>query len=74
MNTSDLIKKIIWLTDKENGMGIPLTVLAKYCNCSSVSLYNYIYGRSMPTGRISSYIEEGLRKLKENFMTGMVFE
>ena len=58
MNTSDLIQKIIWLTDKENGMGIPLTVLAKYCNCTSVSLHNYIYGKSIASiqFRIVSFI------------------
>lgn len=68
MNTSDLIEKISWLTDKEYGMGIPLTVLARYCNCTSISLHNYIRGKSLPTGRILSYIEKGLENLKQNFI------
>lgn len=71
MNITELINCLKWLSDKENGIGIPLVILSRYCNCNAVSIHNYVSGKSLPTGRIAGYIEEGLNQLKEDFNKGM---
>lgn len=71
MNISELINKLSWLADKENGIGLPLTVLGKYCNCSAVSIHNYITRKTLPTGRMINYISNGLTKLYNDFIQEM---
>lgn len=42
----NVIDKLKWLTDKEEGMGIPLIVVARYSHCHPTTLSNYLHGKS----------------------------
>lgn len=44
-------------------LGIPVTILARICNCGEASIHNYIKGRSLPSGNKQIIIREGLDKL-----------
>ena len=46
------IEKLKWLTDKNEGMGIPLIVVARYAHCHPTTLGNYLRGKSSPTERL----------------------
>ena len=46
------IEKLKWLTDKNEGMGIPLVVVARYAHCHPTTLGNYLHGKSSPTERL----------------------
>lgn len=44
-------------------LGIPMTVLARECQCSPASIQNYITGKSLPNGTKALGIKEGLEHL-----------
>lgn len=57
----DYIEILRWLSDKENGGGVQLVTLAKYCNCHSASLGNILRGKYPPTDKMLIAIERGLK-------------
>lgn len=59
----DSIEKLRFLADKENGLGIPLTVLSKKTGCHASTLRHYINGESVPTERLNVFIEAGINEL-----------
>lgn len=46
MNEIEQLKSLL----DSNGPAVPLYVLARYCNCTSASIQNYVRGRSTPNG------------------------
>ena len=65
MNEIEQLKSLL----DSNGPAVPLYVLARYCNCTSASIQNYIRGRSTPNGTKRLSIQEGLRAYKETIDT-----
>ena len=59
----NVIDKLKWLTDKENGMGIPLIVIARYSHCHPTTLGNYLRGKSQPTERLEEMINNGIKNI-----------
>lgn len=57
----DYIEILRWLSDKENGGGVQLNTLAKYCNCHFASLSNILRGKYPPTDKMLISIERGLK-------------
>ena len=55
-------EKLHWLTDKKEGLGIPLTVVAKFAHCHPSSITNYLNGAE-PTARIGAQIDEGIETM-----------
>lgn len=45
--------------------GVPVNVLARLCQCSPTSIFNYIRKGAIPTGSKYIGIREGLIKYKE---------
>lgn len=43
--------------------GIPVTILARECNCSLATMHNYIHNRSIPTGTKMLEIKNGLKQM-----------
>jgi len=40
----EILDKIRWLTDKKQGMGIPMMVIARYCGCHPTTITYYLEG------------------------------
>ena len=52
-------EKLFWLTDKQQGLGIPNIVIARFSHCHPSSIANYLNGAE-PTVRIGNQIDEGI--------------
>jgi len=61
------IEKIHWLTDKKEGMGIPIAVIARYARCHPTTIGNYLRGNSTPTLRLEQEMNEAIDKILEAF-------
>lgn len=59
----NVIDKLKWLTDKEEGMGIPLIVVARYSHCHPTTLSNYLHGKSQPTERLQQMVNDGIKNI-----------
>lgn len=57
----NVIEKIKWLTDKKQGMGIPMMVIARYCGCHPSTLTYYLEG-AIPKQKVIDQYEEGLNR------------
>ena len=57
------IEKLKWLTDKNEGMGIPLVVVARYAHCHPTTLGNYLHGKSSPTERLEQMVNDGIKTI-----------
>ena len=57
------IEKLKWLTDKNEGMGIPLVVIARYAHCHPSTLGNYLRGTSNPTARLEEMVNSGIENI-----------
>lgn len=60
-----VLEKLYWLTDKNDGMGIPFSVIARYSRCNPSTLGNYIAGKSHPTRRMNKLLEDGINNIVE---------
>lgn len=58
-----VIEKLKWLTDKEEGMGIPIVVVARHSNCHPSTLGNYLRKGMEPTPRLEKMVEEGINSI-----------
>ena len=58
-----IIEKLKWLTDKKDGIGIPLNIVAHHANCHPSTISNYLNGRSEPTERLEGMLENGIQKI-----------
>lgn len=58
----DTVEKLIWLTDKKDGMGISQATLAKYCHCHPTTLSKYITKTYEPTEKMLFIIETGIKQ------------
>lgn len=57
----NVIEKIKWLTDKKQGMGIPMMVIARYCGCHPSTITYYLEG-AVPKQKVLDQYEEGLNR------------
>lgn len=57
----NVIEKIKWLTDKKQGMGIPMMVIARYCGCHPSTITYYLEG-AIPKQKVLDQYEEGLNR------------
>lgn len=55
------------LIDKENGLGIPLKVAARFMDCHATTLGNYLHEGYTPSARLEKQIIEGLKKMADYF-------
>lgn len=66
MNGGDImtiIEKLRWLTDKEEGMGIPLVVVAKHSDCHPSTIGNYLRNGVLPSPRLEQKLETGINNI-----------
>lgn len=64
MNILNVIRK---LTDKQNGIGISMAVIARYCGCHPATINYYLKG-AQPRPEVIAQYEAGITKLKEDIM------
>jgi len=57
----NVIEKIKWLTDKKQGMGIPMMVIARYCGCHPSTITYYLEG-AIPKQKVIDQYEDGLNR------------
>ena len=57
-----------WLTDKET-LGVPVSVMAKYCHCSAPTISKLIHGEQPLTEKMQYLLDDGidhvLKEIKE---------
>jgi len=61
----DTLDKIRALTDKKNGIGIPMAVISRYLNCHPSTITYYLNG-AIPKDEVIVRYEEGLQELYKN--------
>ena len=64
----DVLEKIKKLTDKVNGLGLPMVLIGKYCGCHPNTLKYYLLG-GIPKPEVIQQYEDGLRNLMEDIKT-----
>lgn len=60
----DVIETLRWITDKNEGLGMPLSTVAKQARCTPGSLSNYLSGYSQPNPSIEMCLELAFKNLK----------
>lgn len=58
----NVIEKIVYLSDRQNGLGIPMTIIGKYCGCHPTSITYYLKG-AVPKDEVVEKYEWGLHNL-----------
>lgn len=58
----NVLDKIRWLTDKKNGMGIPMIVIGRYIGCHPTTINYYLDG-AIPKEKVLERYEEGINQL-----------
>lgn len=59
------LEKLKWLTDKENGAGIPLKVIAQYAHCHPSSISHFVTEKYEPSPRLEYMLEQGFKEIKK---------
>jgi len=57
------LEKIQWLADKTEGLGIPFTVLAKHCHCSTSTIGSIVREEKPMTEKMTYLIESGIEDI-----------
>lgn len=60
-----LIEKLKLLTDKDNGPGVPMTVIARFAHCHISSISHYVTDRAQISEKMDILLKKGLKELKQ---------
>ncbi len=58
----NVLERIKYLTDKQNGLGISMTVIGRYCGCHPATINYYLKGAE-PKDKVIEQYEWGLKNL-----------
>lgn len=59
--TMNVFQKIDKLTNSKTGLGIPMTIIARYCNCHPNAIWYYIHGATPKQG-VTEFYEQRLMR------------
>lgn len=63
----DTLDKIIFLTDKKVGIGIPMVVIGRYLGCHPSTITYYLEGKKEMKEHVREQYEEGIARLIKDF-------
>lgn len=66
----DVLDKIKWLTDKQQGLGIPMVTIGRYCGCHPTTITYYLKNPS-PKPEILNKYENGINNLYKDIINNI---
>lgn len=66
----DVVDVLRWFTTEE-GLNVPASTMAKYCNLSHSAITNYIRGDSYPSEKSEMKLWQGFEKYKKDIIDAM---
>lgn len=62
----NILDKIRFLTDKKDGLGIPMQIIGRYCGCHPTGITYYLKGQIAKQEVLDKY-ETGINQLVKDF-------